>query len=197
MIMDGTMNLQRIRPKETEKPMPSPIRSRGAGHKERNRGSPADLEKLNNEELVILRANIETELNKRGISFRVGEVGEKLVISFFNSKPGLPNLLQAPAGAKNVDALSREGDRYSIKTFMKAKKTGTVYPDEKDKDKQLFEYLVVVKLNANYQLFAIYRYSWQEFVRIRAWDKRMNAWYLPLSKKNLDTAEIILNKDMP
>jgi hypothetical protein len=197
MIMDGTMNLQRIRPKETEKPMPSPTRSRGAGHKEMNRGSPADLEKLNNEELVILRANIETELNKRGISFRVGEVGEKLVISFFNSKPGLPNLLQAPAGAKNVDALSREGDRYSIKTFMKAKKTGTVYPDEKDKDKQLFEYLVVVKLNANYQLFAIYRYSWQEFVRIRAWDKRMNAWYLPLSKKNLDTAEIILNKDMP
>jgi len=162
-----------------------------------NKGSFADLEKLNDEELVILRANIETELNKRGISFKVGEVGEKLVISFFNSKPGLPKLLQAPVGAKNVDALSREGDRYSIKTFMKAKKTGTVYPDEKDKDKQLFEYLVVVKLNTNYQLSAIYRYSWEAFVRIRAWDKRMNAWYLPLSKKNLDIGEVILNKDMP
>jgi hypothetical protein len=161
-----------------------------------NTGSFTDLKKSNDEELVILRANIETELSKRGISFSVGEVGEKLVISFFNSKPGLPNLLQAPVGAKNVDALSREGDRYSIKSFMKAKKTGTVYPDDKDKDKQLFEYLVVVKLNTNYQLSAVYRYSWAEFVRIRAWDKRMNAWYLPLSKKNLDIAEVILNKDM-
>lgn len=155
-----------------------------------------DLNKLNNDELVILRANAETELNRRGISFSVGEVGEQLVISFFNSKPGMPNLLQAPAGAKNVDALSRDGDRYSIKTFMKAKKTGTVYPDEKDRDRQLFEYLVVVKLDTSYKLYAIYRYSWEEFVRIRAWDKRMNAWYLPLSKRNLNMAEIIFNKDM-
>jgi hypothetical protein len=160
-----------------------------------NSGPFADLNKLNDDELLILRVGVETELNSRGISFSVGEVGEKLVISFFNSKPGLPNLLQAPAGAKNVDALSREGDRYSIKTFMKAKKTGTVYPDEKDKDKQLFEYLVVVKLNTNYQLSAIFRYSWEEFVRIRAWDKRMNAWYLPLSKKNLNMAEMIFNED--
>lgn len=194
--MDGTTSLQRIQPEATKKLIHSPIRFRSSSDKEMNRGSFADLKKLNDEELVILRANIETELNRRGISFRVGEVGEKLVISFFNSKPGLPNLLQAPAGAKNVDALSREGDRYSIKTFMKAKKTGTVYPDEKDKDKQLFEYLVVVRLNTNYQLSAVYRYSWEEFVRIRAWDKRMNAWYLPLSKKNLDIAQVILNKDM-
>jgi len=170
---------------------------RGSSIKEMNKGSFADLKKLNDEELVTLRANIETELNKRGISFKVGEVGEKLVISFFNSKPGLPNLLQAPVGAKNVDALSRDGERYSIKTFMKAKKTGTVYPDEMDRDKQLFEYLVVARLDTNYQLFAIYRYPWDDFIRLRAWDRRMNAWYLPLSKKNLDVAEVILNKDMP
>jgi len=160
-----------------------------------NSGLFVDLNKLSDDELVILRANVEAELNRRGISFSVGEVGEKLVISFFNSKPGMPNLLQAPAGAKNVDALSRDGDRYSIKTFMKAKKTGTVYPDDKDRDRQLFEYLVVVKLDTNYKLYAIYRYSWEGFVRIRAWDKRMNAWYLPLSKKNLNMAEIIFNKD--
>lgn len=155
-----------------------------------------NLNKLNNEELLILRANLETELNKRGISFSVGEVGEKLAVSFFNSKPGLPNLLQAPAGAKNVDALSRDGDRYSIKTFKKAKKTGTVYPDEKDRDKQLFEYLIVVKLDTYFQLHAVYRYTWEEFVKIRAWDRRMNAWYLPLSQRNLHVAEIIFDKDI-
>jgi len=29
----------------------------------------------------------------------------------------------------NVDALSRRGDRYSIKGVLDSKKTGTVYPD--------------------------------------------------------------------
>ena len=28
-----------------------------------------------------------------------------------------------------MDALSRNGDRYSIKTAWKAKKTGTIYPE--------------------------------------------------------------------
>ncbi|MBA7473123.1 hypothetical protein ES707_08457 [subsurface metagenome] len=189
------MNLRRIQPEATNKPIKIANLFKNS-NKKMNKFLSDDLNKLSDDKLVILRANIETELNRRGISFKVGEVGEKLVISFFNSKPGLPNLLQAPTGAKNVDALSREGDRYSIKTFMKAKKTGTVYPDEKDRDRQLFEYLVVVKLDTNYQLYAIYRYSWEEFVRIRAWDKRMNAWYLPLSKKNLNMAAIIFNKDM-
>lgn len=193
--MDGIMNLRRIQPEATNKPIKIANLFKNS-NKKMNKFLSDDLNKLSDDKLVILRANIETELNRRGISFKVGEVGEKLVISFFNSKPGLPNLLQAPTGAKNVDALSREGDRYSIKTFMKAKKTGTVYPDEKDRDRQLFEYLVVVKLDTNYQLYAIYRYSWEEFVRIRAWDKRMNAWYLPLSKKNLNMAAIIFNKDM-
>lgn len=189
------MSLRGIQPEVAKKLIHMATKCSRSNNREMNRGSFADLRKLNNDELLILRADTETELNRRGISFNVGEVGEKLVMSFFNSKPGLPNLLQAPVGAKNVDALSRDGERYSIKTFMKAKKTGTVYPDEKDRDKQLFEYLVVAKLDANYRLFAIYRYPWGDFVRIRAWDRRMNAWYLPLSKKNLDMAELIFNKE--
>lgn len=149
------------------------------------------VSELSNEDLVVLKGDIESELAKRGISFSVGELGEKSAISYFNSTPGLPNLQQASTGAKNVDALSRDGDRYSIKTFMKAKKTGTVYPDNTDADKQLFEYLLVVHLDSSYQLRAIYRYSWHRFIIVRAWDKRMNAWYVPLSKKNLQMAEKI------
>lgn len=149
---------------------------------------------LTDDELVTLRARIDAELGERGISFNVGVLGEKLSIEFFNSASGLPNLLKAPAGAKNVDALSREGDRYSIKAFLKAKKTSTIYPDDKDPNKQLFEYLLVVRLDNSYQLDAIYRYSWSEFVEKRAWDKRMNAWYLPLSQKNLKSGEVIFGK---
>ncbi|MGO9138762.1 MAG: hypothetical protein ACLP9S_02645 [Syntrophales bacterium] len=149
---------------------------------------------LSDDELMTMRVTVDSELTKRGISFNVGALGEKMTITYFNSTSGLPNLLQAPTGAKNVDALSRQGDRYSIKAFMKAKKTGTIYPDENNMDKQLFEYLVVVRLNQNYQLEAIYRYTWSEFEKIRAWDKRMNAWYVPLSNKNLKTAEKLFPK---
>lgn len=152
------------------------------------------ISSLTDDELTILKGNVDAELARRGISFNVGVLGEKLSIEHFNSTSGLPNLLQAPTGAKNVDALSRDGYRYSIKTFMKAKKTGTVYPDGKDRDKQLFEYLVVVRLGSNYQLDSIYRYSWSDFVKVRAWDKRMNAWYVPLSQKNLKQAEVIFRK---
>lgn len=152
------------------------------------------LSKLSDDDLTILRAEVEAEMAARGISFSVGELGEKLCISHFNSTPGLPNLLRAPPGAKNVDALSREGDRYSMKTFMKAKKTGTVYPDDKDPDKQLFEYLAIVRISNSYKLDAIYRFSWKEFVHVRAWDKRMNAWYVALSQKNLNLAEVVFQR---
>ena len=73
--------------------------------------------------LIKLKMKVDAELDKRGISFNVGTLGEKFSIEYFNSTPRLPNLLQAPAGAKNVDALSREGDRYSIKSFMKDRKS--------------------------------------------------------------------------
>jgi hypothetical protein len=140
--------------------------------------------------LIRMRARLEVELAERGVTFNVGEVGEKFCIGHFNSTPGLPKLIPAPAGAKNVDALSRDGDRYSIKTFMRAKKTGTVYPD-KDERKQLFEYIVIVRLSNLYELKSIYRFSWDIFTKIRAWDRRMNAWYIPLSKKNFQTGESI------
>ena len=143
--------------------------------------------------LIRLRVIIDAELVKRGLLLNVGERGERLCIEYFNSEAGLPKLLQSPTGAKNVDALSRDGDRYSIKTFMKAKKTGTIYPDKNEK-KQLFEYLLIVSLSPHYELEGIYRYSWEQFLSVRAWDKRMNAWYIPLSKKRLRTAEVILEK---
>jgi len=147
------------------------------------------------DDLILLKSSIDAELEKRGISFDVGAIGEKVAIEHFNSTPGLPNLLQAPTGAKNVDALSRDGDRYSIKTFKKAKKTGTIYPDDRQPDKQLFEYLTVVKIDSKYQLEAIYRYSWDQFIKVRSWDKRMNAWYVPLSRKKLIEAELLFGEN--
>lgn len=134
-------------------------------------------------------------MQARGISFSVGEMGEKIAIDYFNSTPGLSNLIAAPTGAKNVDALSRDGDRYSIKTIQKGKKTGTIYPDKWDQNKQLFEFLLIVKLLPDYSLASLYRFSWTQFLDIRAWDKRMSAWYVPASKDRLAFGECLYSND--
>ena len=109
-----------------------------------------NINSLKDDELISFRIEIEREMRSRGISFSVGEIGEKIAIDYFKSTSGLSNLISAPKGAKNVDALSRNGDRYSIKTIQRGIKTGTIYPDDQDANKQLFEYLLVVKLNPDY-----------------------------------------------
>lgn len=128
---------------------------------------------------------MEREMRARGIKFSVGEIGEALAIRHFNSTPGLSNLIAAPTGAKNVDALSRNGDRYSIKAIQRGHKTGTVYPDEQEPRKQLFEYLLIARLSSDFTLKALYQFSWRQFLKIRSWDKRMNAWYVPVSQDRL------------
>ena len=131
-------------------------------------------------------------MKRRGLAFSVGAIGEELAIGHFNSTAGLPTLLAAPPGTKNVDALSRDGERYSIKTLQRATKTGTIYPDADEPNRQLFEFLLVVRLKADYTLSAIYRFSWAQFVELRSWDRRMSAWYLGASGRVLLGGETVL-----
>lgn len=154
-----------------------------------------DLKYFKDDDLILLRVEVEREMASRHITFSVGEIGEKTAIKFFCSTPKLPNLKSAEIGTKNVDAYSRDGERYSIKTALKAKKTGTIYPDLTNSDKQLFEYLLIVKLAENFTLDYLYRFSWQQFLQIRAWDKRMNAWYVPISINRLCIGECLFWKD--
>ncbi len=145
-----------------------------------------------NAELVSLRAKLEVEMRRRSLGFSVGAIGETLVIGHYTNTPGLPTLQPAPTGTKNVDALSRDGERYSIKSTWNAKKTGTIYPDPENRDKQLFEYIVVALLNDELTLKTIYEFTWNEFTRIRSWDSRMSAWYISCSAKTLQRAKKIL-----
>jgi len=149
------------------------------------------LASMTNDELVLLRSRLDAEMRKRGLAFSVGEVGELLAIQHFINTPGLPNLQRAQRGTKNVDANSRRGERYSIKTICKAKKTGTIYPDSIDANKQLFEYLLIVRLNEAWLLMTIYQFTWPEFVQVRSWDVRMNAWYVGCSASTLRKAKLI------
>lgn len=143
-------------------------------------------------ELLLLRTKIDAEMRRRRLPFSVGEVGERLAIEYFKNTSTLPKLLLAPPGTKNVDALSRDGERYSIKTIFNAKKTGTIYPDQSDGDKQLFEFLLIVRLSAEWQLETIYRLNWSDFIDVRLWDKRMSAWYVGCSASTLARFQILL-----
>lgn len=146
---------------------------------------------MSDDELVLLRAGLDAEMRKRNIAFSVGSVGERLVIDYFRKTSGLHKLQAAPRGTKNVDALSRNGDRYSIKTVCNAKKTGTIYPDADDRDKQLFEHILIAKLAEDWSLESIHQLGWNDFVKIRSWDKRMNAWYVGISARTLGVSKLI------
>lgn len=149
------------------------------------------LASMSDDELVLLRAGLDAEMRRRNIAFSVGSVGERLVIEHFRKTPGLPKLHPAQRGTKNVDANSRDGERYSIKTVCRAKKTGTIYPDAKDRDKQLFEYVLIVKLAEDWSLKSIHQLPWSGFVQVRSWDKRMNAWYVAISGRALEAATLV------
>lgn len=148
------------------------------------------LAEMSDTDLLRFRAAVAAELKRRGLASNVGQVAEALAIAFFNGTAGRPNLQAAPTGTQNVDALSRKGDRYSIKGILDARKTGTIYPDRDDRDKQLFEYLLIVKIDHDWRLEAIYEFDWQDFCRLRSWDRRMNAWYIGLAAKTLEAATV-------
>ena len=107
-----------------------------------------DISALSDEELLRTRIAVEAEMRRRNMEFSVGLMGEKLVIDYFKKTAGLPKLLAAPRGTKNVDAISRDGDRYTIKTLLKAQKTGAIYDEHRDPKKPLFEYLLLVQIPA-------------------------------------------------
>jgi len=162
-------------------------------HKFSETGLRNNFNEMSDADLILSRATLRAEMRKRGIVDSVGAVGEQLAIEHFRKTPSLPKLQRSPRGTKNVDALSRNGDRFSIKTVCDAKKTGTIYPESNDRDKQLFEFILIVKLAEDWSLESIHQLSWAEFVKVCSWDKRMNAWYVATSARTLGMATLIFN----
>jgi hypothetical protein len=151
-----------------------------------------NLQALADEDLFRLRAGLHREMRRRELPVTVGGVAEQLAIRYYNATRGLPKLQEARAGTANVDANSARGERYSIKCIQQGRKTGTIYPDRTDPNKQLFEYLLVVRLDEDWALQTIYEFDWNLFVKLRSWDIRMNAWYIGGSTKNLSQARVLL-----
>jgi len=78
-----------------------------------------NLNELNTTELIQAYSGIIKQLKKRGVirtKNLLGDLGKYLAIEHFNNTSGMSNLQAAPAETQNIDAISRNGDRYSVKS---------------------------------------------------------------------------------
>jgi hypothetical protein len=147
------------------------------------------IEELSDEEIWTLYAHLGLKLKERKLVRTrniVGERGEFIAIKTYNDTSGLPKLQAAPEGTQNVDALSRKGERYSVKTisepgnltgvFYGCGEQGGVIPEKK------FEYVIIVVINKYYKPKLILELTWNQFLKFRRWHKTMRAWNLNLTK---------------
>ena len=159
---------------------------------------PVDIEKLSTEEIIKLYPKILKELKNRKViqsKNLIGEIGEFLAISHYNKDPTLPNLKRADVSTKNIDAISRDGERYSIKSTSTSL-TGTFWglepPGSEKNDKQKFEYVVIVCFDNDYALESIVEINWNQFLEMKRWHSRMNAWNIPVNASLIQIARKIL-----
>lgn len=159
-----------------------------------------DLSKMSNAEIVHLYSSSVKELKHRGIlrtNNVIGDLGEYLAIEKFSQIPGLPKLQAAPVGTQNIDAISKMGDRYSIKSTT-GTTTGVFYglqpKGSNIPDTQKFEYVLICKFDDNCSLEAIYQITWEQFLKHKHWHSRMQAWNLTLSKSLVSDSVVIYTK---
>ncbi|HFK1440219.1 hypothetical protein H0177_10685 [Bacillus cereus] len=150
------------------------------------------LKAMNDYNLISIYGVWLEELKARGMirtNNVIGELGEYLAIKYYKENPKLPKLQAAPTGTQNIDAISINGDRYSIKSTT-GKVTGVFYglnePDSEIEEKQKFEYVVIVVFNKDITLNSIYEITWENFLNHKRWHSRMRAWNLSISKTLLE-----------
>lgn len=156
-----------------------------------------DLSKLKNQEIIALYSDLIAELKSRGIirtKNLLGDLGEYLAIEHYNSTPGLATLQAAPAGTQNIDAISRKGERYSIKSTS-GNLTGVFYglndPESPENEAQKFEFVIIVLFDDNFKLKKILELPWDLFLRHKRWHKTMRAYNLSITKKLLAESTVV------
>jgi hypothetical protein len=159
-----------------------------------------DILNLNTAELIETYSKIIVELKKRKIirtKNLIGDLAEFMVIDYFSKTPGLPNLQSAPAGTKNVDAISRHGERYSIKATS-SNLTGSFWgmnpPGNTESENQKFEYLIIACFDDDFNLIKILQADWGIFLKYKSWNKTMKSWKITITKKFESECQIIYIK---
>tara|TARA_Y100000816_G_scaffold253695_1_gene205433 strand:+ start:460 stop:963 length:504 start_codon:yes stop_codon:yes gene_type:complete len=139
------------------------------------------------------------ELKNRGIlrtKNTVGELGEYYAVDFYTKNPKLPGLSVAPPTVKNIDALSRNGETYSIKTITSRNgTTGSFWDPESIKNNEKkFDYLLIVILDDEYALDLILELSWEDFFNYKKYNKRMDNYNISVTKKLIQSVKTVYEK---
>lgn len=158
------------------------------------------LENFSTMDMVELYSKIIKTLRGRGVlrtkNF-IGEVGEHIVIEYYNNTPSLDNLLATEIGTKGIDAVSRKGKRYTIKT-VSGTATSVFYglepPGSDRKDDILFEYVVICLFDGDYVLKGIYELTWEQFQTHKSWHTTMQGWKLQINRRLLEDAKVIYER---
>lgn len=156
-----------------------------------------DIENLSTDEIIILYGKILKKLKDDKIirtKNLVGEIGEYIAIDYYSKTRGLPKLQAAPPSTKNIDAISVDGDRYTIKSTTSTT-TGVFYGlnsiNSDEVEKQTFDYVIIIRLDENMILNQILQLDWHIFIKHKKWHSRMNAWNLTITKKLIEDCTIV------
>jgi hypothetical protein len=114
----------------------------------------------------------------------VGDLGEYYAKTIYDESNTLPNLMMAAPGVKNIDLLSREGERYSVKTVSSRNgTTGSFWdPESIENNEKKFEYLLIVILNSRFSVDIILELTWDDFIKHKKFNKRMNNYNISVTQ---------------
>jgi hypothetical protein len=124
----------------------------------------------------------------------LGDLGEFQAVEYYNNRSDLPNLTLMANSNKHFDAESESKERYSIKTTT-GNGTGVIYglePKDSDKEsKDIFDFLIVVKMNNDFTINTICEIPWHVFLEHKKWHKTMGAWNIQLTKKVIESSRVL------
>jgi len=152
------------------------------------------LENLSEMELIHCYSEIVSKLYEKGIIRTKnisGEFDERFVIDHYKKTSTLPNLQRTQTGTKNIDATSRKGERYSIKTITGSNTTTSVIYGDLREDKPLFEYLIIIHLDNKYLSDLILELTWKSACNNKKWHKTMKGYNFRVGEKLMKDAKII------
>jgi hypothetical protein len=156
---------------------------------------------LDDDELIHAYGDLLLELKKRKIIRSknvIGDLGEYTAIAYYKNAPSLPTLTEAPPNTKAFDAVGRNGKRYSIKTTT-GKTTGCFFglppAGQNEPINPMFDFVVIVKFDNNYNLELIVEITWEQFLVYKRWLPTQNAYNLYLNGELLSNAKSIYRRE--
>jgi hypothetical protein len=155
------------------------------------------LEGRTEDELWTIYGLISAILRQKGYARSknlTAERGENVALQVYNSTPGAAKLQLAPPGTKNVDAISRDGERYSIKTISEGTASmGTFQAD--DFTNKRFDYMILVILDEFFQPAQVLEATWSHVDRFKRMHKTMKAYNVPVTAKFKAGCRLIYRKE--